>query len=77
MRTVTVIGLVALALAVVTPASGGNSHRNVCHTRHTCPSDHASYRWTGWLCVAKTADERTAAFKKRVVYQGRVYFCRR
>ena len=29
------------------------------------------------VCVAPYADERTSSFGKRVVYQGRIYWCRR
>jgi hypothetical protein len=70
-----VLALAAGALAVsVMPAS---AHRSRCHQRHTCPSDHATYRWRGLLCVHRTAEERNATFRKRVVYGGRVYFCKR
>jgi hypothetical protein len=69
----------AVAVGAVAPASG---HRSGCHRSHTCPSDHATYRWrqpsTGamLLCVAPYADERTSAFSKRIVYQGRTYWCK-
>ena len=61
------------------------AHRSRCHQAHTCPSDHATYRWYGraggrlgrWLCVHRLADERNATFKIRVVYASRVYFCKR
>jgi hypothetical protein len=72
-RAATVMALAALALAVG-PAS---AHRSWCHSRHTCPSDHASYRWRGLLCVKPTARERNSTFSKRVVYQRLVYYCKR
>jgi len=61
------------------------AHRARCHQAHTCPSDHATYRWYGraggrlgrWLCVHWSADERNATFKIRVVYGGRTYYCKR
>jgi hypothetical protein len=30
-----------------------------------------------WLCVKPTADERNSTFRKRIVYGGRVYWCKR
>jgi hypothetical protein len=70
----------AVAAIPSTPASG---HVSFCHLRHTCPSDHASYRWrdpntgTRLLCVKPSADERDSGFKTRVVWQGRTYWCKR
>jgi hypothetical protein len=58
-------------------ASPASAHRSGCHRWHTCPSDHATYRWRGLLCVKPTADERDGSFRRRVVYQGLVYWCRR
>jgi hypothetical protein len=70
----------ALALAALTfgyAASPASAHRSGCHRWHTCPSDHATYRWRGLLCVAPYADERNSTFRRRIVYQGRVYYCKR
>ena len=36
----------ALAFAAVTPDQA-QAHRSRCHQAHTCPSDHATYRWRG------------------------------
>jgi hypothetical protein len=72
----------ASAVAAI-PGSPASGHRSGCHRYHTCPSDHATYRWrqpsTGarLLCVAPYADERNSTFRKRVVYQGRTYYCKR
>jgi opacity protein-like surface antigen len=74
----------AFAFAAVTPDQA-QAHRSRCHQAHTCPSDHATYRWRGrvggitarWLCVHRTSDERNSTFRRRVVYGGRVYFCKR
>jgi hypothetical protein len=78
---VTRIATGAAALVVVLTAIGSGSaatnHRSGCHIRHECPSDHATYRWRGLLCVKPTSDERTSAFKRRVVYGGKTYFCRK
>jgi hypothetical protein len=73
-----------LAVAAVAP-NQAQAHRHPCHRAHTCPSDHATYRWFGraggrlgrWLCVHRTADERNRTFKIRVVYRLRVYYCKR
>jgi hypothetical protein len=37
----------------------------------------AGGRWGRWLCVSRTADERNSTFKIRVLYGGRVYYCKR
>jgi hypothetical protein len=81
LRSSCVCGLVTLgiALAVVLsfPVAPASAHRSGCHRWHSCPSDHATYRWHGLLCVKSTADERSSAYRKRVVYQGLVYYCKR
>ena len=61
------------------PAS---AHRHGCHRWHTCPSDHATYRWRSpsgrsLLCVAPYSDKRNSTFRLRVVYGGRTYWCKR
>jgi hypothetical protein len=74
----------ALAFAAVAP-NQAQAHRDRCHQRHTCPSDHATYRWRGriglvtarWLCVHRTSDERNRTFNRRVRYDGRIYYCKR
>jgi hypothetical protein len=75
----------ALAFAGSAVVDSARAHRARCHQAHTCPSDHATYRWYGraggrlgrWLCVHRTAEERNATFKIRVVYGGRTYYCKR
>lgn len=67
---------VALGLSVAT-AEPANAHRNPCHVKHACPSDHATYRWRGVLCVKPTSDKRTASFRKRLTYAGLTYHCKR
>lgn len=77
------VALFTLASSTGFGAGSALAHRSRCHQAHTCPSDHATYRWrsptTGirWLCVHRFADERNATFRKRIVYGGRVYFCKR
>jgi hypothetical protein len=72
-----------LLVAALHPARKGAQpptsarHRSRCHQNHTCPSDHATYRWRGLLCVKPTSDKRNSTFKRRVVYAGRTYYCKR
>jgi hypothetical protein len=79
---VAVLAGALLALAVSLPRMA-EAHRSGCHRSHSCPSDHATYRWrqpsTGamLLCVAPYADERNSSFGKRITYQGRTYWCKR
>ena len=75
--------LASATLALGYSAGPANGHRNACHRAHTCPSDHATYRWrqprTGirWLCVKPSSDRRNGTFRKRIVYGGLVYWCKR
>jgi hypothetical protein len=68
--------LFALALAGVRPEAAG-AHRDPCHSKHKCPSDHATYKWKGWRCVKPTSTKRNSTFRKRITYGGKVYFCKR
>jgi hypothetical protein len=74
--TVVVVAAGFLFIAAL-GADTASAHRSGCHRWHTCPSDHATYRWRGWLCVAPYADERNATFRRRITYLGRTYWCRR
>ena len=74
----------ALLLAVAAGGTGAavvptdaSAHRSGCHRWHSCPSDHATYQWRGMLCVKPSSDARTSAFRKRVVYEGLTYYCKR
>jgi hypothetical protein len=69
--------LFVLAVVVVSIPVSASAHTSGCHSKHTCPSDHATYRWRGLLCVKPSADERTSRFRKRVRYGGRTYYCKR
>lgn len=74
----------ALSFGAVAPDQA-QAHRSRCHQAHRCPSDHATYRWLGrigrvrarWLCVHRSSDERNRTFNRRVVYDGRTYYCKR
>lgn len=69
--------VLALLVEAGTSAPSAEAHRSGCHTRHVCPSDHATYRWQGLLCVKPTSSKRDATFKRKVVHQGLAYFCKR
>jgi hypothetical protein len=70
--------VLAAGLSVAaTSAERATAHRHGCHRAHTCPSDHATYRWRGLLCVAPYSDKQNASFKRRVGYGGRTYYCKR
>jgi hypothetical protein len=55
----------------------GSEERARCLRNRTCPSDHATYRWRGLLCLKPTSSKRNRTFTRRVVYAGRTYFCKR
>ena len=59
------------------PAENAAAHRNACHRARSCPSDHATYRWRGLLCVSPKAPERTSEFSLIYVYARHVYYCKR
>lgn len=67
----------ALAVPIAPPPDRAQAHRSRCHQRHICPSDHATYRWHGLLCVKPSADENDGSFHKRVRHGGRTYYCKR
>lgn len=75
MRKIVVSGLAAALLAGA-GAPAATAHRSGCHGHHTCPSDHATYKWKGKLCVKPTSNKRTSAFKNKVRYAGLTYYCK-
>ena len=70
----------ALAVVAITPVlivpAVATAHRSGCHSHQSCPSDHATYKWRGKLCVKPTAPERTSAFRQKVRYGGLTYYCK-
>lgn len=76
-----VLALIAIltfaALAFGYAAGPAGAHRHGCHRAHTCPSDHATYRWRGWHCVKPASSKRNATFRKRIRYAGLTYYCKR
>lgn len=70
----------AVAAAAITPAlivpAIAPAHRSGCHGAHSCPSDHATYKWRGKLCVKPSSNQRTSAFSKKVRAAGLTYYCK-
>jgi hypothetical protein len=76
-RYVALLAALSLTGAASLVSTQAAAHRSGCHSHHTCPSDHATYRWRGLLCVKPGADEYTRSFWRVVYYQGRKYYCKR
>jgi hypothetical protein len=74
-RLAAVVATATTIPALIIPAAAP-AHRSWCHSHHSCPSDHATYRWHGKLCVKPSADERTRAFRHKVRYNGLTYYCK-
>lgn len=74
-RLAAAVAVAALAPALIVPAIAP-AHRSGCHGAHSCPSDHATYKWRGKLCVKPSSDNRTSAFKNKVRYAGLTYYCK-
>lgn len=70
------VATVAAVMLAGVGAQAAPAHRSGCHSHHVCPSDHATYKWNGKLCVKPTSDKRTSAFKKKVRYAGLTYYCK-
>ena len=68
--------LIVAVRAVAIFAPSAPAHRYGCHRAHSCPSDHATYRWRGRLCKP-TSDKRDNSFRTRVRYRGFTYYCKR
>lgn len=66
--------LPAACLGALLLVPGAGAHRDPCHARHACPSDHHTYAWRGLSCTSY-ADERVASDTRTVVYGGRRYWC--
>jgi Protein of unknown function (DUF1524) len=64
----------ALVALAATGAGGASAHRDPCHSRHSCPSDHHTYVWRGLSCTSYV-DERLRKDGKTVVVAGRRYWC--
>lgn len=79
LAVVLLASLAVAAFAFGYSADPASAHRSGCHSKHVCPSDHATYRWgpKRLLCVKPTSDKRTASFKINVRYAGLPYLCKR
>jgi len=83
LATLAVLAFAALSFGYA--AGPASAHRSGCHAAHSCPSDHATYRWYGraggrlgrWLCVKPTSPKRNSTFRIRVRYAGLTYYCKR
>jgi hypothetical protein len=72
---VAIIVAAATAPALIIPAAAP-AHRSGCHGAHSCPSDRATYRWRGKLCLSPR-NGGNSGNGARVVYQGLTYYCHR
>jgi hypothetical protein len=75
--TTLLIAAALLVTAFAGAAQPASAHRSGCHGAHSCPSDHATYRWRGLLCVSPASGESRSGYPKKVRYGGRTYYCRR
>lgn len=66
--------LLAACLGALLLVPGAGAHRDPCHSRHACPSDHHTYDWRGLSCTSY-AEERLASDTRVVAYGGRRYWC--
>jgi len=76
MKKVAGVCIIGAMIAAGAAAPAATAHRSGCHGKHSCPSDHATYKWKGKLCVKPSSDKRTSAFKKKVRYAGLSYYCK-
>lgn len=67
---------VVTAVAFAAVPAAAPAHRNGCHAKRACPSDHATYKWRSKLCVKPTSPKRTASFKTKARYAGLTYYCK-
>ena len=76
MKSFIIVATVAGAAITTGLRSGGPRRSPGCHRAHTCPSDHATYRWRGLLCVSTASGESRSGYPRRVRYGGLVYYCK-
>src|SRR4051794_1074914 len=73
-RLILALALLAALAAAAGSASAHRTHRAPCHGSHSCPSDHHTYPWNGLWCTSYP-DERLPQDTKKVVWDGRTYWC--
>lgn len=76
MRKIAVTAAVAAGFGLAVAPAVAPGHRSGCHGAHSCPSDHATYKWRGKLCVKPSSAKRTNAFKQKVRHAGLTYYCK-
>jgi hypothetical protein len=76
MKRIVSVCVIAAMVAAGAGAPAASAHRSGCHRHHVCPSDHATYKWKGKLCVKPTSDKRTSKFKQRMRHAGLTYYCK-
>jgi len=76
MKKVASVCVVGAMIAAGAGAPTASAHRSGCHSKHVCPSDHATYKWKGKLCAKPNSDKRTSKFTKKVRYVGLTYYCK-
>lgn len=73
---VTALAALALMAGISKPVESASAHRSGCHSAHSCPSDRATYRWRGHLCVsARNRGSFSSRFDTRRRYGGLTYYC--
>jgi len=77
MKRIASVCAVGAMIAAGAAAPAAPAHRSGCHSKHVCPSDHATYKWQGKLCVKPSSAKRTSAFKHKVRYSGLTYYCKK
>ena len=65
----------ALVAAMALVAVPSEAHRSRCHQQHSCPSDHATYKWRGLYCVKPDSDKRESHHSQKVRHAGKTYYC--
>lgn len=77
MNRIPTILLATLVVGLSAAAVPASAHRASCHRAHSCPSDHATYKWKGKLCVSPASGESRTGYPQKVRYGGRVYYCKK
>lgn len=75
--TIAAVAGAALTGGAMSGSAPAEAHQSACHRAHSCPSDHATYRWRGLLCVSTASGESRQGYPRRVRYGGRAYYCKR
>lgn len=75
-RTVLSTLCLTLVVGAAMLAPSASAHMSPCHSKHTCPSDHHSYRYgPAKLLCTSVKSERRKADTVSIVVKGRRYWC--